>query len=114
MTKNILIMFVLLTVIGCGQTLKIVWDANPVSDQISHYEIYVCETQDTVGFVLDSLTIVHHNPLLTQYKYTYTFQDTMYIKVGIVAVDSLTRRSEMAVTRFYGFPSEVETVEIKQ
>ena len=114
MIYKLITIVVLLSAIGCTQTLKVVWEANPVEDNISHYTVYVCETQDSTVGSLDSVGVVGHNPMLDTYQFVYTFQDTMYIQAGIIAVDSLTRRSEMATTRFYGFPEKIEQVEIKR
>lgn len=116
MRKVILLLF-LFSCVGCAQSLYIVWEPNPVYERIECYKVYVFEKVDTTGWTIadmDSIAIVPHNPVAMEYSYNYNFQTNMIIKAGLVAVDSLTRKSEMSFSPFYNRPTENMTVRIKK
>ena len=121
LTTMWIVLFVLMfVVVGCGQNLKVVWSPNPIDERIEKYVVYKFEGdsvdwQNYSDLMLDSIGIVAHNPLIPQsgsYEFQFDFQETMIIRAGLIAIDSLTRRSDFGLSDFYFYPTENITVEI--
>ena len=118
----IVLMVLMFAIVGCSQSLKIVWSPNPIDERIEKYVVYSfqgdsVDWQNYNDLMLDSIGVVNHNPLIGQdstYSFRFYFHEDMIIRAGLVAVDSLTRPSGFGRSDFYFHPTENITVEIKK
>lgn len=121
MKKYLIVLLVLIfAIMGCSQSLKIVWSPNPIDERIEKYVIYSfqgdsVDWQNYNDLMLDSIGVVNHNSLIAQdstYSFQFYFQENMIIRAGLIAIDSLTRQSDFGLSDFYFYPTENITVEI--
>ena len=118
MIIRIIFILVLLVTLGCSQNLKIMW--NPADDAditgVTHYEVYKWEGDSTAQYLWDEIqmvsigTLPHIQNFSGPYEFQTFFAEDKWIRGGCIAVDSLGRVSPMGLSRFYGFPGNLEEV----
>ena len=124
LTTMWIVLFVLGFTTACNaQLLKIVWNSSVNADfeHIEYYKVFVFEGdsiqwQNFIIANMDSVSIVGHimgDPLL-EYEYRHSFQLDAIIRAGLIAVDSLTRESDMVFSPFYFSPNYPENVRIEK
>ena len=108
--------------IGCGQTLRIMWNPSDKADSegLTHYAVYKWQGDSTQWqnwqeSDMDSIGIVPHILNFSgPYEFTTYFSEDKIIRAGAVARDSLGRISPMALTRFYFFPTGLTEIWIEE
>ena len=99
--------------IGCGQTLRIMWNPSDNADNegLTNYTVYKWQG-DSLAWNnsqesdMDSIGIVPH--VLNYggpYEFTTFFSEDKIIRAGLKVQDSLGRESGMTYTKFYFFPT---------
>jgi len=122
MMIRIVFILALLFTIGCGQNLRIMWNPSDQADTegLTHYTIYKWEGdsvqwQNWVQTDMDSIGILPH--VLNYggpYEFRTFFAENKIIRAGLIAEDSLSRKSKMGLTRFYFSPTNLEEIWIEK
>jgi len=120
MKKYLIVLFVLVGLTACSQSLRISWHQNPTVENVEYYKLYVFEgdSAEWLSFSvadMDSIGITAHlSGMPENYvrQYDYNFNEQSIIRAGVIAVDSLTRQSDIGLSDFYFHPTENITVEI--
>lgn len=120
--KTILILCAVIA-IGCAQNLKIIWDAPEGADNVGGVEYYIVYKfeGDTTAWQnwtladMDSIgTLPHTFNYSGPYIFETYFEQNTIIRAGGVAVDSLTRRSQMGLSKFYFPPNIPQTIRVEK
>ena len=114
----VIILVGLLSLCACGQSLRIMWNPsdNADADGVEYYTVYKWEGDSTQWqnwqlSQMDSIGILPHVMNFDgPYEFRTYFNETLIIQGGVRAVDSLGRTSEIALSRFYFHPSEVDAI----
>jgi hypothetical protein len=122
MLVKIILITLLLVMVGCTQDLRIMWDPLPEYDEqgVSHYVIFKWEGDSIAQYTwtvdqMDSIgTLPHVQNYSGPYEFRTFFAEDKWIRGGAIAVDSLSRVSAMGLTKFYGFPGNLEEIWIEK
>ena len=120
--KKIITLLFAFVAISCGQTLNIVWYVSDAADNrgLEYYVVYKwqgdsTQWQDWQLSDMDSIgTLPHVMNYNGPYKFSTYFLEDKIIRGGVLAQDSLTRRTPMKLSRFYFYPAELTEVRIEK
>ncbi len=115
---TILLFVFVLSLTACSQNLRIMWEPHPTADSqdLTYYTVFVWEGDaiDTTAWdisQMDSIgTLPHVLNFAGPYEFLYFFAEDKIIIAGLSVKDSLSRQSDIVLSRFYDRPSEVTEV----
>ena len=119
---QLLLIIFIFSILSCAQNLKIIWDAADGADEqgVVRYIVYKwegdsLEWQNWQLSDMDSIgTLPHTINYSGPYIFETYFEQNKIIRAGGIAQDSLNRKSDMALSKFYFYPSGPVVIRIEK
>ena len=104
--------------VACSQNLRVMWDPHATADDdgLTYYTVYKWEGDSSEVAMwdlsqMDSIGILPHVlNFVGPYEFQTYFSEDKIIRAGCVANDSLGRKSNMVLSKFYDRPGDMTKV----